>query len=358
VRAPASQIGPTRQRRAAPPAVHARDAALAAAQHVAVTVAVIVVNFNGGRLLGRCLASVESQTWRPQRVILVDNASTDDSLAGLAQRHPTIEIVCLGENTGFTAANNLAVRLADDTAWVALLNSDAFPHPRWLESLLAAAARHPEAASFGSRILQAGDPSRFDGVGELYHVSGSHWRAATDQPAAGQFFESQEIFWACAAAALYRRDAFLSAGGFDESYFCYVEDVDLAFRLQLAGWACRYVPEAVVEHVGSASAGRHSDFQVYHGQRNLVWTWFKNMPAPLLWWYLPQHLLWNLAACGRYLARGQGRVIWKSKVDALRGLPAMWRKRRQAQSTRRVSVWSLRRKMARGWFQPYLRWIA
>jgi GT2 family glycosyltransferase len=248
--------------------------------------------------------------------------------------------------------------LAADVAWVALLNPDAFPHPRWLECLMAAAKQHPEAASFGSRILLAGDPSRFDGVGELYHVSGSHWRAATHKPAAGSFLKSQEIFWACAAAALYRRDAFLQVGGFDDSYFCYVEDVDLAFRLQLAGWSCRYVPEAVVEHVGSASAGRHSDFQVYHGQRNVVWTWFKNMPAPLLWWYLPQHLVWNLAACGRYLARGQGHVVCKSKLDALRGLPAIWRKRRETQSSRRIGAWSLRGKMARGWLQPYVRCIA
>lgn len=357
MRAPPSQIGPTRHRRIAPPAEHACHPASAPADQIDTTVAVIVVNFNGGKLLGRCLDSLDAQTLRPQRMILVDNASTDNSLAGLPERHSALEIVRLEANLGFAAANNLAVRLARDTAWVALLNSDAFPDPRWLESLLAAAVRHPEAACFGSRILQAGDPSRFDGVGELYHVSGSHWRAATDKPAAGQFLASQEMFWACAAAALYRRDAFLKAGGFDESYFCYVEDVDLAFRLQLAGYSCRYVPEAVVEHVGSASAGRYSDFQVYHGQRNLVWTWFKNMPGPLLWWYLPQHLAWNLAACARYVVRRQGRVIWKSKIDALRGLPTIWRKRRQIQSRRQVSVWSLRRKMARGWFRPYLRWI-
>jgi GT2 family glycosyltransferase len=273
----------------------------------------------------------------------------------LVEQYPATELVRLRSNVGFAAANNLAVRLAHDNPWVALLNPDAFPHPRWLEQLVAATEQHPDVACFGSRILLAGDPSHFDGVGELYHVSGSHWRAATHQPAGGCFTQPQEIFWACAAAALYRRDAFLQVGGFDESYFCYVEDVDLAFRLQLAGWSCRYVPQAVVEHVGSASAGRHSDFQVYHGQRNVVWTWFKNMPAPLLWWYLPQHLAWNLAACGRYLARGQGRVVWKSKLDALRGLPAVWRKRRQAQAGRCVSVWRLRGKMARGWFRPYLR---
>jgi GT2 family glycosyltransferase len=320
-------------------------------------VAVIIVNFNGGEHLRRCLDAVAAQTLRPQRVIVVDNASSDNSLAGLAERHPAIEIVRLENNVGFAAANNLAVMRAADVAWAALLNSDAFPQPRWLESLIAAAARHPETACFGSRLLEARDPSRFDGVGELYHVSGSHWRAATHKPAAGQFLEPQEVFWACAAAALYQREKFLEVGGFDESYFCYVEDVDLAFRFQLAGYSCRYVPEAVVEHVGSASAGRHSDFQVYYGQRNVIWTWFKNMPGPLLWCYLPQHLAWNLAACGRYLLRGQGRVIWKSKLDALRGLRVVWQQRRHTQLHRQVSCWELRQKMARGWFRPYLRWV-
>ncbi len=99
----------------------------------------------------------------------------------------------------------------------------------------------------------------------------------------------REVFSACAAAALYRRDVFEALGGLDEDFFCYMEDVDLGFRLRLAGWGCTYVPTAVVHHVGSATSGRRSHFTTYHGHRNLVWVFFKNMPGALLWLYLPQH---------------------------------------------------------------------
>ena len=140
------------------------------------------------------------------------------------------------------------------------------------------------------------EPARFcprsellDGTGDVYHVSGRAWRRDWGRPAkdAGS---TLPILGACAAAALFSREAMLLAGGFDEDFFCFYEDVDLSFRLRLLGYAGRYVPAAVARHVGSASTGSHSDFCVYHAHRNLVWTYVINMPCALFWLYLPQHV--------------------------------------------------------------------
>lgn len=318
-------------------------------------IAVIIVNFNSGTLLGECLRHVRAQTRRPERIIVVDNASSDGSADRLESDYPEVELIRSDRNLGFAAANNLGVHRAIGTKWLALLNPDAFPKPDWLERLLAAADRHPECASFGSRLLDAHDPGRLDGTGDVYHVSGLAWRRDHGRPVETGTNEAGEIFAPCAAAALYRRDAFLEAGGFDEEYFCYFEDVDLGFRLRLLGHGCRYVPDAEVRHVGSAVTGRRSPFSLYHGHRNLVWTWCKNMPGPLLWWYLPQHLLLNLGSLLWYAPRGQGSTLLRAKWDALRGLPRCWRQRRAIQAHCKVTPRRLRQAMSRGLLALYRR---
>jgi GT2 family glycosyltransferase len=290
---------------------------------------------------------VERQTLRPRRTIVVDNLSTDGSTDGLEARFPAVELVRPGRNLGFAAANNLAVGRADDCEWVALLNPDAFPEPDWLERLLDAAAAESEFSFFGSRLVLDADPARLDGTGDLLHVSGLAFRRDHGAPATTARGR-EEVFSACAAAALYRRDAFLAAGGFDESFFCYFEDSDLAFRLRLVGHRCLHVDDAVVRHVGSSTGGRTSDFTVYHQYRNQVWTYVKNMPAPLLLLYLPQHLLVNALQLGAYGLAGRGRVLARAKRDALGGLPAVLRRRREVQRRRVVGSREVRRALSRG----------
>lgn len=313
----------------------------------------ILVNWNSAELLKECIVALTRQSVPFKSLIVIDNASRDNSIEGIKELSEDITLIELEENRGFAGANNLGIFEAGKCDWIALVNPDAFPEPNWLAQLLDAAIRHPEYAFFGSRMLSANDPTRLDGTGDIYHTSGLAWRRGYGQLAKGRDLEMQEIFSPCAAAALYRRDAFLEVGGFDESYFCYFEDVDLGFRLRLAGYRCLYVPEAIVPHIGSAITGKHSDFTVYHGHRNLVWTYFKNMPWPLVWLYLPQHILLNLISLLWFTLRGQGRVIFKAKWDALKGLPRILRERRQVQARRRAGALDLRRMMAKGWLMPY-----
>jgi GT2 family glycosyltransferase len=134
---------------------------------------------------------------------------------------------------------------------------------------------------------------------------------------------------------MYSRSVFVALGGFDEDYFCYVEDVDLGFRMRLAGCRCLYVPSSVVRHVGSGTTGgQRSEFSTYYGHRNLVWTFVKNMPGVLFWPLLPLHLLMNFVSIVWFTLTGQGAVILRAKRDALLGLPKMWRKRQQIQKAR------------------------
>jgi GT2 family glycosyltransferase len=312
------------------------------------SVDVIIVNYNSGALLARAVAALQAQTYTALRVIVVDNDSRDDSLARIAPGPRPVEIVRANTNLGFAGGNNLALRAHTRAPWVALLNPDAFPRPDWLERLMHAAAAHPQFSFFGSRALCAADPARLDGAGDIYHVSGLHWRDGHGCADCAEYGEAREIFTPCAAAALYRTREVIAAGAFDDDFFCYAEDVDLGFRLRLQGRRCLYVPDAVVEHVGSAIAGVRSDFSLYHGHRNLVWVYVKNMPGWLFWAYLPYHALLNLYSIGVFTLRGQGGPLWRAKRDAIKGLRRQLRKRKAIQAHRCVSWRAVLPLMQRG----------
>jgi GT2 family glycosyltransferase len=302
-------------------------------------VSVVIVNWNGEQFLERCLIALMAQTVKPHEIILVDNASSDGSVDRVRQ-FPFVRLLAQNQNTGFARGNNLAIEAASpESEWIALVNPDAFAEPLWLEELLTAARRNPTFDVFGSKLVNAADTSVLDGIGDAYHVSGLVWRAAHGTLLSDTTEDESEVFSACAAAALYRRSALRELGGFDEDFFCYVEDVDLGFRLKLAGRRCLYVPQSVAHHVGSGTTGgQDSDFALYHGHRNLVWTFVKNMPAVLFWSLLPLHVLLNLASIIWFTLHGRAGMILRAKRDALSGLPKMWRKRQHIQETRIASI--------------------
>lgn len=318
-------------------------------------VVVIIINYNSGDMLLHCLHNLELQTWPSFKVIVVDNASSDDSLARAKRDYPWIEAVRLESNVGFAKGNNIGAALAPECPWIACLNPDAYARPDWLANLMQTAQAHPEFAFFGSKLILAEDPGRLDGTGDIYHVSGAAWRRDHGRALAKGHHIEGEIFAPCAAAALYRRDVFDAVGGFDSDYFCYFEDVDLAFRMRLVGYRCYYVPSAVVHHVSSAITGYQSPFTVYHGHRNLVWTFFKDMPLPLVLVYLLSHLFLNLASIVLYTFKGQPITILKAKWDAILGLRSVWQKRQKVQSQRTVSSLAILRLMERNLFKLYLR---
>lgn len=333
-------------------------------------VTVIVVNFNGGNTLLRCMRCLAAQSLLPERIDVIDNGSSDGSIealeatlavasaaaleaelsdADLAAIAGRVTIDRVGRNIGFAAANNRGFARCS-TPLVALLNADAFAEPRWLERLCAAAGEHAGTASFGSRQMLEGQAGVIDGLGDVYHISGLPWRARHRRQLEPADLAPREIFSPCAAAALYRTDAVRGVGAFDEDYFCYSEDVDLGFRLRLAGHSSRYVPDAVVHHVGSATSGhRHSDTVVYYGHRNLVWTLASDMPLALMALAVPAHIAMTVVSLVTLTRRGQFAVFCRAKRDALLGLSRALRKRRAIQRARRASVTDVWRAISVGW---------
>lgn len=303
------------------------------------SVSVIIVNWNGEKFLERCLTALTAQTVKPDQIILLDNASTDNSVS-VARKFPELQILMSEQNTGFARGNNLAFQaVSPQSEWIALVNPDAFVDSHWLEELLAASKRNPEFDTFASKLVNAANPALLDGVGDAYHISGLVWRIGHGKPASVISETEHEVFSPCAAAALYRHSIIKQMDGFDEDYFCYVEDVDLGFRLQLKGHRCLYIPKAIVHHVGSGlTGGQKSQFSLYYGHRNLVWTYVKNMPSLLFWLLLPLHLALNLLTIIWFGIAGQGKVMLKAKYDAMKKLPYIWRKRRHIQQSRMVSI--------------------
>jgi GT2 family glycosyltransferase len=296
-------------------------------------IGIVIVNFNGGRLVCDTVASLHRQTLPAHRIVVLDNASDDGSATEIAAAFPEVEIVVLDRNIGFAAANNRGIAMLDDCELVGLLNPDAVAAPDWLETLASAAAGSGEEyASFASRIERADGSGLLDSAGDVYHVYGTAWSRRHGAPAASAG-APVEVFGPSGAAALYRREWLVRVGGFDRRYFCYFEDVDLNLRLQVAGGRCLYVPDARVRHVGGASSGGLSAFTIYHSQRNLVWTYAKSMPAHVLWRYLAMHILLNLGSVASYGIRGHTKTLLRAKRDALRGLPSVLRTRRSVMET-------------------------
>ncbi|MEE9447217.1 MAG: glycosyltransferase family 2 protein, partial [Arenicellales bacterium] len=243
--------------------------------------------------------------------------------------------------------NNTAIA-ATQKPWVWLVNPDAFVKTDCLQTLLGEVSENNNVKAFSAELVSANDHAQLDGQGDCYHISGLVWRRKHGQERSGRQ-STLPMFSPCAASALYSREAVLEVGGFDEDYFCYIEDVDLGFRLRLAGYDCLHVKDAITYHVGSAITERDSDFSIYHGHRNLVWTYFKNMPTAKLWQCLPQHLLMNLVSIVYYSLKGRPGVILKAKWHAIKGLHSHIQKRKKpAQGTQSVVNF-----MAGGWLTPY-----
>lgn len=309
-------------------------------------VSVIIVNWNGKQYIERCLVALMGQTVKPLEIILVDNASSDGSV-DIVRTFPSVRLIALEQNVGFAQGNNLAFEsVCDESEWIALINPDAFAEHCWLETLMVAAESNPGFDVFGSKLINANEPILLDGTGDAYHMSGLVWRMEQGVSVLNSVKNVSEMFSPCAAAALYRRNVLQKLGGFDEDYFCYVEDVDLGFRLRLAGYRCLYVSQSVAHHVGSGmTGGQHSSFAMYHGHRNLVWTFVKNMPGILFGLLLPLHVALNLFCIIWFVLCGKGRVILRAKRDAVLGLPRMWRKRQYIQKTRSASVGEIWRQL-------------
>jgi N-acetylglucosaminyl-diphospho-decaprenol L-rhamnosyltransferase len=304
---------------------------------------VIVVAYNSGGVLSRCMDALARQTFGNFEVLLVDNGSDDGPIEKPDLLGDRTRVLRPGKNLGFAAGNNLAARSAA-AKWLVLLNPDAFPEADWLSRIDDAIRRYPQVSFFGSTQLRASDPKTLDGAGDHYHPLGLAWRGGEGGPAEAIDIDA-EVFGPCGAAAVYRRDVFEVAGGFAESFFCYYEDVDLAFRLRIAGEICVQLAGAKVEHMGSTTTGAGSDFIRYHVTRNRIWTFMRAMPGPLLFILLPGLVATLMARMLIAPFTGDLGTRARAIVDALAGMPRVLEERREIQAHRKVNVLGVARMM-------------
>ena len=295
-------------------------------------ISVVIPNWNGLHWLPGCLRSLARQARPADEVIIVDNGSSDGSLAYLEREHPQVRVIALGANTGFAHAANRGLEAARGEA-IALINTDIELAPDWIARMAAALEPEPGVGAVACKMLSLDDPACIYDAGDVLRRDGAceqRGRFARDD---GRYDEVGEVFGACAGAALYRHAALREVGGFDERYFAYLEDVDLALRLRMAGWRCAYEP-AVALHAGEGSSSELSDGHLYFVARNTLLLVAKAFPLRWLPFVLYRQLSWAWHA----LRHGRLRQHVRGLRAALPLLPAARREHRRLVSASPVPV--------------------
>lgn len=284
-------------------------------------VTIVIPNYNGKHFMEPCLASLKEQTCQDYKVLVVDNASTDGSLEYMKEHYPEIEVIALDKNYGFSKAVNVGIQHST-TPYVILLNNDTTVDPHYVEEMIKAIERSPKIFSVSSKMIQMYHPELIDSAGDLYTLLGWGVCRGTGRPVSN-YTEADEIFTACAGAAIYRRSAFSKIGYFDENHFAYLEDIDVGYRAKIYGYKNTYCPTALVYHVGSGTSGsKYNSFKVKLSARNNIYLNYKNMPIlqlilnffPLLTGYVVKYAF--------FIKRGFGKDYKEGVIEGLQTMKA------------------------------------
>lgn len=302
------------------------------------TASVIIPNWNGGYLLKDCLGSLQKQSLKNFETILVDNGSTDGSIAYVEKNFPKVENIKLDKNFGFARAINEGVKQSN-AKYVVFLNNDTAVHKAWLENLIKCADNHPEVISVNSKILNFYNKKYIDGVGIQINEVGQAKSIGWQQKDLGQYAKEQYIFGATGGAALFKREDFIKVGYFDENYFMYFEEVDLAFRVQFLGYKSIYCPKAIVFHKHKTSAKKLPQHIEYWQFRNMFQTIIKDFPTPLLirnfrWLKI---ILVYLNTISYQIKNGFFWPPLLTQIWLIVNLPRLLKERGKIQKSRRVS---------------------
>ena len=307
-------------------------------------VKVVILNWNGARHLSQFLPSVVANTPGWAGIAVADNGSTDDSVELLQRDFPTVEVIRLERNYGFAEGYNRAVAQIE-AEYMVLLNSDVETPAGWLEPLVRTLDESPDVAAVAPKLLSYSDKTRFEyagAAGGFIDLLGYPYcrgrimnRTESDR---GQYDDARDVFWASGAAFCCRRAAFLGAGGFDACYFAHMEEIDLCWRLQIAGWRIRIEPQSVVYHLGGGTLPAASPTKIFYNHRNNLMMLYKcSTPAQRILVAAVRPLL-DLAAALSYLAggsRGGFCAVFRAWREFLAAHPTLAAKRRELMQMRR-----------------------
>ncbi|MFI5294029.1 MAG: glycosyltransferase family 2 protein [Thermodesulfovibrionales bacterium] len=298
-------------------------------------ISIIIVNYNGRELLRLCLESVFAQSLQDIEVIAVDNGSADGSVEYIRENFPAVEVVALPSNIGFPGANNEGIKHAKGS-FIMLLNNDVEADKDCLAGLVSAMEKDTSVGICATKMLVAGT-DLIDSAGDGFSSNLKGFKRGEGKPA-HLYNENEYVFGACAGAAMYRRKMIEEIGFLDEDFFLIYEDADFNLRAQLAGWKVKYVPSAVVHHKVRSTIGNMSDTAVFYSLRNSELTRMKNIPSWVFIRCLPAYILGTLLEFLFFVVRhGRLKLYVRAKLDALRLLPKMLKKRKAVMRIRKVS---------------------
>lgn len=279
-------------------------------------VTIVIPNYNGKILLENCLRTLEQQTYRDFKVLVIDNGSKDGSTE-VTSETLNMEIVALKENLGFCGAVNLGIQKTE-TPYLILLNNDTEVDGHFVEKMLAGVKKSDRIFSCGAQMIDFKNHEIIDNAGDLYTAMG--WAVARGKgKKCADFEQAVRVFSCCAGAAIYRIDILKKIGGLDENHFAYLEDVDLGYRARIAGFENWYTPDAKVFHVGSATTGtRYNEKKVFLAARNTIFVIYKNMPLLQLILNLPFILLGIIVKTAFFIKKGYAKEYWHGIMEGIR----------------------------------------
>lgn len=312
-------------------------------------ISIVIPNWNGAHHLRTCLHALRRQTHAPFEVILVDNASTDESRPLVADEFPEVKILALPDNRRFAGACNAGIRMTNATTQaIALLNNDTEADERWLQRVAACFRDHPDAGFVASKLRLFAQRDRLHSAGDFYSVRGVPGNRGVWQRDEGQF-DTDYVFGACGAASVYRRSMLDEIGLLDERFEFSCEDVDLSWRAQLAGYKCAFAHDAIVYHKVSATGG--GVLNSFYDGRNFIWLLAKDVPGEVIRANLGAimreqlNITWNALKAWRGEA---ARNRLKGQAAGIIGIPRMLQARRRVQRMRTITDKELHAVLAEG----------
>jgi len=253
-------------------------------------VSVVIPNYNGRGFLKDCLNSLRKQTLDELQILVVDNGSNDDSCQFVLENYPEVQLIQMGSNTGFCGAVNEGIKKSE-APYVLLLNNDTEADNTFVEELYNGIQEDQNIFSCSGKMIQYFDRNKMDDAGDFYCALGWAFADGKGKPI-DNYNQSRDIFFSCAGAAIYRKSILDEVGYFDETHFAYLEDADIGYRARICGYKNRYIPSAVVYHVGSGTSGSiYNLFKTKYSSRNNVYLVYKNMPLVQILINLPLLIL-------------------------------------------------------------------
>ena len=264
------------------------------------------------------MKSLEQETSVSYHICLVDNGSTDGSREWVEQHYPQVQMVSLGENTGFCGAVNAGIQ-ASHTPYVILLNNDTEVEYGFVKALEDALEREKKSFSVSARMIDLYNKEILDGAGDLYCALGWAFALGKGKTVKDHYLRSKEIFSACGGAAIYKKEILDKIGVFDTNHFAYLEDCDLGYRAQIFGYHNYYTPDAIVYHAGSGVSGsRHNEFKVSLSSKNSIFLIYKNMPIFQILINLPFLVPGFLIKYIFFLKKGLGKTYINGIISGMK----------------------------------------